>query len=159
MIFSTLLVLACTSSRTLVSRHTSGSAGERSLRQAIATDANHFIGTKYRYGGVDQSGLDCSGLVYSIFKAHALNIPRSSSEQIKVGRRISTKAAQVGDLVFFKQKGRINHVAIVTGRKSGDLWVTHSTTSRGVVREKLYDSSYWSSRIEGVRDIISISSK
>lgn len=158
-LFTIFLVLACTSTRDLVNRHETRPSSEKSLRLSIATDANHFIGTEYRYGGMDQSGLDCSGLVYTIFKSHAFNLPRSSSEQMKVGRRISAKAAQVGDLVFFKQNGRINHVAIVTAIKAGDLWVTHSTTSRGVIRESLNDSSYWSSRVEGVRDIISISSK
>lgn len=150
-----MLMIGCTSSRTLVHHSPGGFRNELSLRASIAREANTFVGTKYRYGGKDRKGLDCSGLVFTVYQDHALALPRSSSEQMKIGKRITANSAQVGDLIFFQQNGRINHVAIVTDIRGNDLWVTHSTTSRGVIREKLYDSAYWSSRIEGVRDIIS----
>lgn len=125
------------------------------MRTSIADVANTYIGTNYRYGGLDSRGLDCSGLVYKVFKDHAIMLPRSSAEQIRVGKTTSPQKAQIGDLIFFRQNGRINHVAIVTEVRSSGLWVTHSTTSRGVINENLYDSAYWSSRIEDVRNIIS----
>lgn len=153
-IISLLIFLGCTPSRSLIKSGPANTNKEGTLRQSIAKEANTYVGTKYRYGGLDKRGLDCSGLVYTVFRNHSLPVPRSSGEQIKAGKKITPHSAQVGDLIFFKQNGKINHVAIVTDIRGDDLWVTHSTTSRGVVRENLFDSSYWSSRIEGVRDII-----
>lgn len=158
-LFSVLLLFGCTSSRTLVTGSANLTKMERDLRSSIANQADHFIGTRYRYGGSDRKGLDCSGLVYTVFREHALALPRSSAEQLRVGREISPQTARVGDLIFFRQNGKVNHVAIVTDVRGGDLWVTHSTTSRGVVKENLFASAYWSNRIEGVRDIIADGAK
>lgn len=151
--------MGCTTSRKLAGGESSIGKDENALRKSIALEANQFIGTRYRYGGMDRKGFDCSGLVYAVFQEHSLSVPRSSSEQLKAGRKVSTRTAQIGDLIFFRQAGKVNHVAIVTDIRSGDLWVTHSTTSRGVIRENLSSSFYWSNRIEGVRDIISSSGK
>lgn len=152
-----LFLLSCSSSKKLVHADHIPSSGERAIRTSIADLANKYVGTKYRYGGQDNRGLDCSGLVFKVFTDHAIKLPRSSSEQMRVGKMTTTKKAQIGDLVFFRQNGRINHVAIVTEVRPKGLWVTHSTTSRGVIHENLYDSAYWSSKIEEVRDIISVS--
>ena len=128
---------------------------ESDLRLSIASEANQYLGTGYRYGGLDKKGLDCSGLVYLVFRDHSLSLPRSSAEQRRVGRHTTMRDARVGDLIFFRQQGKVNHVAIVTGVDRGELWVTHSTTSRGVIKENLNASAYWSKRIEDVRDIVS----
>lgn len=146
-----LLLVSCTAPKTL--QHPE--SVRHSVRHSIASKANAFIGTRYRYGGVDKRGLDCSGLVFTVFKDHAISLPRSSSAQMKLGKKISPQKARVGDLIFFRQAGKINHVAIITGVRNGEIWVTHCTTSRGVIREKLFESHYWTSRIEGVRDVLS----
>ena len=151
-----VLLLNCTSSRKLYHTDFPTNSNERAIRTSIADLANTYIGTNYRYGGLDGRGLDCSGLVYKVFKEHSITLPRSSAEQLRIGKTTSTKKAQIGDLIFFRQNGRINHVAIVTEVHSRGLWVTHSTTSKGVIHENLNESAYWSSRIEGVRDIISL---
>lgn len=149
--------MSCNASRKLYHTDRLPHSNERAIRTSVADRANTYIGTNYRYGGLDSRGLDCSGLVYNVFKDHSIVLPRSSADQMRIGRPTSPKNAKIGDLIFFRQNGKINHVAIVTEVGSKGLWVTHSTTSRGVIHENLYDSAYWSSRIEGVRDIISFS--
>lgn len=155
LLFLFIFIVGCTSTRKLYHTGHSHKTDEQTIRSSIAEKANMFVGAKYRYGGLDNKGFDCSGLVYSVYRDHAITLPRSSRDQMNLGKNISPKSAKVGDLIFFRQKGKINHVAIITGIRAGDIWVTHSTTSRGVVREKLFESPYWTSRIEEVRDVIS----
>lgn len=145
-----LFLISCGGTRMI----TSSTSNDRSVRHKIVSDATRFLGTKYKYGGVDQRGLDCSGLVYTVYKQLGVNLPRSSSAQASFGKHISLDRAQVGDLVFFKQKGKIDHVAIITKKSKGETWVTHSTTSRGVIQENLEASTYWSGKVSGIRDVV-----
>lgn len=46
-----------------------------------------MIGIRYRFGGSAQSGIDCSGLVKSLFSKFNIELPRSSREQFKQGKR------------------------------------------------------------------------
>ena len=115
--------------------------------------ARSLLGSKYRYGGASPRGFDCSGLTHYVFDKHNINLPRTSSEQYRIGKKISRLEARPGDLVFFIDKGRINHVAIVSQIKRGDLYMIHSTTSAGVIEENMNESSYWSRRYKAIRRV------
>ncbi|NND31621.1 MAG: C40 family peptidase [Saprospiraceae bacterium] len=129
-------------------------ANEASLRSDLVREASQYLGSKYRYGGSDQRGFDCSGLVFEVFKSHGILLPRSSHQQSTYGRMTSVEKVRVGDLIFFKQKGKVNHVAIVSKTRRDGIWVIHSTTSRGVIQENLRESRYWSQRIYASRDVL-----
>ncbi len=123
-------------------------------RKEIVNLARSYKGTSYKYGGGSKQGMDCSGLVYTVYAQKGISLPRTSTKQYGTGKSINVQKAQAGDLVFFTQRGRINHVGIVSKIKSGQIWVVHSTTSSGVIEEDIRSSSYWNKRIRGVRDVV-----
>ena len=124
-------------------------------RSLVADEAQQFLGSPYKYGGSTRKGFDCSGLVYNVFLQANIQLPRTSAQQFRAGKSIAVDRTQKGDLIFFTQKGKINHVGIVIKSTRGSIWVIHSTTSKGVISEDVLASSYWRSRIKGARDVIS----
>ena len=83
---------------------------------SIIATARSFLGLKYLWGGTSGFGYDCSGFVYSIFKAHGILLPRDADPQSRVGRAVSRANLQPGDLVFFSSGGSAYHVAIYAGQ-------------------------------------------
>ena len=85
-------------------------------RLKLVSAAASFLGTPYRYSGLDKNGMDCSGLVYASFKeALDYSIPRSSEDIYKWSEKISTNELQPRDLVFFVTTGnKVSHVGIYT---------------------------------------------
>ena len=147
------IVLMTSCSITRPSSHKNPPANQ-SQRNHIAAEAQEYLGSPYKYGGNSRKGLDCSGLVHIVFREAGIQLPRISSQQFKSGRSILIEKSQKGDLLFFTQKGKVNHVGIVTMRTKGSIWVIHSTTSKGVIYEDVLASSYWRSRIRGARDVV-----
>lgn len=86
-------------------------------RLKLISAAASFLGTPYRYSGLDKNGMDCSGLVYASFKeALDYSVPRSSEDIYEWSEKISTNELQPGDLVFFVTTGnKVSHVGIYTG--------------------------------------------
>lgn len=82
---------------------------------SIVATARSFLGLQYLWGGTSGFGYDCSGLVYAIFKAHGIALPRDADPQSRVGRAVSRANLQAGDLVFFSKGGSAYHVAIYAG--------------------------------------------
>lgn len=148
-----ILTLSCSlTKKTTVKNET---AVESGVRNKIAHSAEKYLGAPYKYGGTDRNGYDCSGLMFDVFQTVNIMLPRTSVDQSRHGKRIAWNKANIGDLIFFNQKGKINHVAVVTKKSRGEVWVVHSTTSRGVITEDLNSSTYWKPRIVGARDVIS----
>ena len=112
------------------------------------------MGTCYRYGGATRSGMDCSGLVVTTFKSLDILLPRTSIEQSKMGKEISTDEIQEGDLVFFSDKKgqkKVSHVGLVTEVSRNQIKFIHSTTHLGVIENDLYSDYYKSIFIKAVR--------
>src|SRR4030095_3415323 len=128
---------------------------EHAIKAALTQTAFKYIGTPYRYGSCDAGkGFDCSGLVYTVAKSHNLTLPRSSSLMSSTGDHIPWKKAEQGDLIFFGDHSNINHVGIIDDIKGNQMWVIHSTTSSGVVKEDVLASTYWKKRILFAVDIV-----
>ncbi len=108
-------------------------------------------GTRYRDGGGDPSGFDCSGFVWYVFGQHGIALPRTVSEQYQAGIAVSVDRLEPGDLVFFSTvKPGASHVGIALG---GDEFV-HAPSGHGEVRVERLSSSYWSSRVVGARRVL-----
>lgn len=126
------------------------------LRDSIAMTAHEYIGTIYRFAGNSpERGFDCSGFVKYVFGKHGIELPNGSRSQLMLGKEISINNALPGDLVFFKRKGKVDHVAIVVENNGDEIIVIHSTTSRGVIREDILSSRYWEEKIFRINNIIS----
>jgi peptidoglycan endopeptidase LytE len=121
--------------------------GLSNAESVIATASNN-IGTKYRSGGTDSAGFDCSGLMFSSFKTINIILPRTSSEQSNFGVKVDKISAQKGDLIFFATNGssHINHVGLITEVSENDIKFVHSYNSSGViissVTEEYYDKRF-----------------
>lgn len=110
-----------------------GSAASASARAVLAT-ADQYLGSPYKYGGEDpRTGIDCSAFTQLVFRRNGVSIPRTSRQQVHVGREVllDVDAMRPGDLLFFASNGsRIDHVAIY----AGDYRIVHATASGGEVR-------------------------
>lgn len=144
------------SSASVSSKHASV---EKNAKKALTDKASKYIGTRYRYGSCDaKQGFDCSGLVYHVAKSQEIALPRSSHTMASAGPRIPWKKAEPGDLIFFGDNNRINHVGIVEKNKGNEFWIIHSSSSSGVVREDILVSDYWKKRVMFAIDIVSTKS-
>lgn len=113
----------------------------------VINKARSFTGVPYAWGGTTRSGMDCSGLLYTSFRACGLNIPRTSAEQSKSGTGVTLYDLKPGDFVFFAaQKGnpnKITHVGMVTevlGKHN--VQFIHASTKLGVVENNIYSDYY-----------------
>ena len=58
-------------------------------------------GTRYRYGGQDDGGYDCSGLVRAAYRRAGIWLPRTTGQILQYWRLDRESAPRQGDLVFF----------------------------------------------------------
>lgn len=114
---------------------------EENINQVIST-AKGYLGTPHRMGGLNKKGIDCSGLMYMSFASADYKIPRVSRDQASVGKAVRKNDIRRGDLVFFKQGSRIDHVGLVTEIDKEEVKFIHTSSSRGVMISKL-SSPYW----------------
>lgn len=104
------------------------------VKQLIGS-AMQYEGVRYRSGGTTTAGMDCSGLVSTVFKEYDISLPRRSVDMSKVGQKLKLKEVKKGDLVFFKtsSRGVINHVGLVTEVRDDEILFIHSSVQRGVI--------------------------
>ena len=117
--------------------HSQESLQQVTGRKDIVNFARQYVGAgKLRYGtGTNLNGgpVDCSGFVLAVFRQFGISLPRTSAEQCAAAPRYVSEAEMLpGDLIFYGNGGRVNHVAIYTGENS----IVHATnSSRGWVFE------------------------
>lgn len=103
--------------------------------------ADSYLGVPYRYGGTNRRGLDCSGLVYLVFRElNRARMPRSTRRLKRLGRLVQRANLRPGDLVFFAtgRSGRVNHVGIYMGNGR----FVHASASKGVIYSDMQGSYY-----------------
>ena len=86
-------------------------------RDIIIKLAKSLLTVPYLWGGKSSFGYDCSGFVQMVLKTAGISIARDTGEQIKTEglEEISIHEVQRGDLIFFSENNRINHVAFSLG--------------------------------------------
>lgn len=82
---------------------------------SIIAAGKRFLGTHYLWGGLSAWGFDCSGLVWDLYRAHGLTIPRDADPQMHHGTPVARDALRPGDLLFFGSHGYADHVSIYVG--------------------------------------------
>lgn len=110
---------------------------------------DQWEGVRYKFGGNSRQGIDCSAYMQRVFQDEfAVSLPRSTSEQMKLGARVAKSQLHTGDLVFFRTSSHQRHVGVYIG----DGEFVHASTSQGVTVSSL-DNQYWGARYELARRI------
>lgn len=99
-----------------------------------------WIGVKYRYGGSDQRGVDCSGFANALYSnVYKKQLERRSKDIYKSCRHFGKRKLKEGDLVFFNIEGKkYSHIGVYL---QNDKFV-HASTSKGVIISDLNNPYY-----------------
>jgi probable lipoprotein NlpC len=117
------------------------------IEQLLRTEADRWMGTPHRLGGVSSKGIDCSGLVMQMYKRlFGIRLPRTTSKQVSKGVAVGRGQLQPGDLVFFHPPRKARHVGIYLG--GGEF--VHTSSSQGVMishmQEAYWRNAFWQAR-------------
>lgn len=92
----------------------SKSSGISSAQASIVEYAKQFLGNRYVWGGASLThGTDCSGFTMSLYARYGRGLPHNAAAQAGVTRSVSSP--KPGDLFFYSNGSRINHVAMYIG--------------------------------------------
>lgn len=134
------IVAACSSSRRAM----------RSPEGRLMHAYEQWKGTPYQLGGTTRSGIDCSAFVQIVMRNYfRLDLPRTTSEQMRVGIRVRRSRVRTGDLVFFRTGRTTLHVGIMVDRER----FLHASTSQGVMISSL-NERYWRERYIRARRVM-----
>jgi peptidoglycan endopeptidase LytE len=107
-----------------------------------------FLGVPYKLGGSTIKGIDCSALVRKIYEVFNIELPRTTREQLLIGKKVQKDQLEEGDLVFFKGSGNRAHVGIYVGENQ----FVHASSYSREVRIDYLNTPYYSKRfLRGVR--------
>lgn len=132
---------------------------EKSLRTEIVDHSKDYLGIPYKYAGsTPQEGFDCSGFITYIFDKVDIIIEGSAAQMATLGLPREKQNAKVGDLVFFGDNGvnskLVNHVGLVTAITDKGIEMTHSSSSMGISKVIIDQSSYWKPRLLFFRNVL-----
>lgn len=117
---------------------------ERKDNFALYKEAAAWLHVPHVEGGTSHNGIDCSFLVFTIYKTvYNKTLERNSAAILKKNcKRINRKKLKEGDLVFFNTSGKsklhVNHVGIYLK----DHKFLHASTSKGVIVSDLDEIFY-----------------
>jgi len=101
----------------------------------IVEYSKNWLGVPYKYGGINEDGIDCSAFVMKVYGSFGYSLPRTAEQQFDFTTKISRELLEEGDLVFFKRRDKIFHVGIYIGQNQ----LIHASTSKGVIIQSLDD--------------------
>lgn len=102
----------------------------------LLMSARQFLGLRYLWGGTSAWGLDCSGLVHLVHRAHGVRVPRDAFDQHAAAAPVPLDEAAVGDLYFFARLGeKVYHVGFVTTGPQASRAMLHAPESGELVED------------------------
>lgn len=115
-------------------------------RYSIIKTAEKYLGVRYKFGGTNPAGFDCSGFSSYVYKINGFLLAHSAQKQFADGKRIGIRKAKPGDLVFFRIYGwKISHVGIYMG----DYRFIHAPSRGKHVSFDDMRKDYWRKRYAG----------
>jgi len=116
-----------------------GNARSGSVEQRLLAEYQRWKGTRHQLGGTGTDGIDCSGFVKAVYEdAFDINLPRTTTAQVRQGNPVARGDLRPGDLVFFTPPNYPRHVGIFLNRSQ----FVHASKTKGVTISKL-DEDYW----------------
>ncbi|GAB7128405.1 C40 family peptidase [Silvimonas sp. JCM 19000] len=122
-------------------------------RREVVLYALSLLDVNYQFGGANpEAGMDCSGLVYFIYKnALGINLPHNAAEMARLSKPVETRDLEAGDLVFFNTLNKPHsHVGIYIG----DGKFVHAPSSKSHIKVESLKSPWFAARFEGGRTLI-----
>ncbi len=101
-----------------LSRERGASREGARLAASVVSTALQVMGTPYTWGGNDENGYDCSGLIQYAYGQHGIILPRVSRDQARMGRPVEQRieALQPGDILGFSvERAGVTHVGLYVG--------------------------------------------
>lgn len=139
-----LFLSSCGSRKYTVKSDTKASKAADAMANLKSKQLYRFVtdwtGVRYRFGGLDKSGIDCSGFAFLLEKEiYGVTLPRISRDQANVIRRKDVDNLKEGDLVFFSFGGNdVDHVGVYLNNG----FFVHASTTRGVIVDDLTLPAY-----------------
>jgi cell wall-associated NlpC family hydrolase len=113
----------------------------------VVMEAYSWQGTRYRYGGTDKRGIDCSHFVHTIYSQTfaGLSYRRADDYLVPDPEFALTTTPRPGDVIVFPAvRGLSAHVGILTNVP--DKKFIGSQTSTGVKETSYASGTYWGKR-------------
>jgi hypothetical protein len=76
----------------------------------VLAEARAYLGAPYLWGGMTETGIDCSGLVHMAYRRLGRLVPRDADQQEAEGAPIPVTTALPGDLVTYGDEAA-DHIA------------------------------------------------
>ncbi|MGI5875865.1 MAG: NlpC/P60 family protein [Dethiobacteria bacterium] len=127
-------------------------AREKITGERILNLARSFLGVPYLWGGITPEGLDCSGLVYTIYALCEVYLHRDCHLQFKYdGFPVKFDEILPGDLIYFYEDlpEKPTHVGIY---EADHIFINASSRQGSVVRYSLLENN-WHQKISGIKRV------
>lgn len=112
----------------------------------VVKEAMKYLHTRYKPGGIDKDGIDCSGLIMIAYQKADIKLPRTAGAQSTFGKSVKLSEVKRGDLLFFETAGKskgISHVGLVTEvDEANTVFFIHASTKLGVTINNLTEKYY-----------------
>jgi len=134
-----VILSSCGSRKYTVKSETKAAKAADAMANLRSKQLYRFItdwtGVRYKFGGMDKRGIDCSGFAFLLEKEiYGITLPRISRDQARVVKRKNIGSLKEGDLIFFAfGGGDIDHVGVYLNNN----FFVHASTSKGVIVDDL----------------------
>lgn len=109
----------------------------------LFNEVKSWLGAPYKAAGNDKSGVDCSGLIYEIYrKIYSKELARHTAGIYDQCQSISQSDAKAGDLVFFRTDGKMEEKPNFAGIYLKNDYFVIVSSSKGVTISSLNSSYY-----------------